>query len=117
MLRLEACANFILLSSANPIKSAEDSSETAGALMALIKKIDVDKYFAAKRNMRLGRIGLLSRPSPAAALPVEKVAKASRSTVNRARGTSLPSVPAIAIPIVASSGVKEDRTLPGRTRE
>ena len=30
--------------------------------MALIKKIDVDKYFAARRAMRLGRIGPVSRP-------------------------------------------------------
>ena len=33
--------------------------------MALIKKIDVDEYFAARRAMRLGRLGMVSRPGVA----------------------------------------------------
>ena len=44
------------MSSADPVKAAEDMNRTAGAAVALIKKIDVDKYFAERRAMRLGRI-------------------------------------------------------------
>jgi hypothetical protein len=30
--------------------------------MALIKKIDVEKYFAARRATKLGRLGMVSQP-------------------------------------------------------
>jgi hypothetical protein len=85
--------------------------------MALIKKIDVDNYFAEKRAMRLGRTGPLSRSAVAATKPAEKATKAPRAIGNRGRVSSFQSVPATVIPIVAGSGVTKDRTLPGSRQE
>jgi hypothetical protein len=85
--------------------------------MALIKKIDVDKYFAARRAMRLGRIGLLRQPDAAGTEPAGKATKAPRVIGNRTPGHSSPSVSATAIPTVSVSDVKEDRSLPGSRQE
>jgi hypothetical protein len=85
--------------------------------MALIKKIDVDNYFAEKRAMRLGRTGPLSRSATAATKPAEKATKVPRSISNRGRVSSFSGVPATVIPIAAASGVKKDRTLPGSREE
>jgi hypothetical protein len=85
--------------------------------MALIKKIDVENYFAARRAMRLGRIGLLRRPAVAGTEPAGKATEAQRLIGNRTLGDSSPSVSAIATPIVAVSDVKEDRSLPESGQE
>jgi len=44
--------------------------------MSLIKKIDVEKHFVAKRAMRLGRMPSLGQPGPA---PVKPVAPAKKT--------------------------------------
>jgi len=44
--------------------------------MALIKKIDVDNYFATKRATRLGRISMVSKPAPVVTEPAERPANA-----------------------------------------
>jgi hypothetical protein len=85
--------------------------------MALIKKIDVDNYFAAKRAMRLGRIGMVSQPAAAGTVPAGKVKRAPRLIGNRGRVSSFQSVPATVISIAADSGVKEDRALPASRHE
>jgi len=81
--------------------------------MALIKKIDVDNYFAAKRATRLGRSLMASRPAAAVTEPTGKPVKAKRPTGDRTRRNSSPGVPAVVIPIVANSSVRENRTFPG----
>jgi hypothetical protein len=43
--------------------------------MSLIKKIDVPKYFAARRAMRLGSVQGLSRPGTATDTAIAKEAK------------------------------------------
>ncbi len=79
--------------------------------MGLIKKVDVDNYFAAKRAMKLGRTGLLNQPAATGTEPAGKSKNAPRSISNRTRGRSSPSIPAIVIPIVPGSRVKQGRTL------
>ena len=81
--------------------------------MSLIKKVDVEEHFAAKRAMKLGRVrpmGQLSKTT--AAGRTGTAAKAPRSSGNVTSGPLSPSVPAIVIPIVAGSGARENRTLP-----
>ena len=71
--------------------------------MALIKKIDVEEYFAARRAMRLGRIGLLSKSSAAGTGPVAK--KSVPAPVEAlTSGHSSPSDFPASIPILSDSG-------------
>jgi len=81
--------------------------------MALIKKIDADKYFADRRAMRLGRIEPMSQPDAAGTEPAGKSTKTPRLIGNRARRNSSPTIPATVIPMVSGSGPRTDRTLPG----
>jgi hypothetical protein len=71
--------------------------------MGLIKKIDVDKHFAAWRAMRLGRTGPLSqvgsRREPAAmaknapaSIAVDAVEHSSPTESERARGSTPPRI-------------------------
>jgi hypothetical protein len=85
--------------------------------MALIKKVDVNGYFAAKRATRLGRLGMVRQPVTAGTVPAGKAKKTPRVNGNRNRVNSSPSVPAIVIPIVAGFGVRRDSALPGSRKE
>jgi len=85
--------------------------------MALIKKIDVEKHFAARRAMRLGRIWPVSSPVAAGTVPAGKAANAPRLIGNRTLQNSTPGISATSTPMVAGSGVREDRTLPGSRQE
>jgi hypothetical protein len=72
--------------------------------MALIKKIDVEKYFAARRAMRLGRIGILRQPVAAGTEPAGKATKAPRLIGNRTLGAPSSSASSASIPIMSDSG-------------
>jgi len=99
------------------MKAAEGIKKTTGAAMALIKKIDVEEHFAARRAMRLGRIGLLSPPIAARAAPAVKVAKAPRFIDDHTSEILSPSVSATAIPIMSSSGRNRLLKPPGSRQE
>jgi hypothetical protein len=71
--------------------------------MALIKRIDVDKYFSAKRAMKLRRLGLTSQTVTAGTVPAGKAAKAPGLIDTRTREGSSPGVSATSIPMVAGS--------------
>jgi hypothetical protein len=69
--------------------------------MTLIKKIDVDNHFAARRAMRLGRIG----PFGAAAIksaPKRNSAPSTAETLSLKRPS--PSTSSASIPIQSDSG-------------
>jgi hypothetical protein len=85
--------------------------------MSLIKKIDVDNYFAAKRARRLGKTGPLGHNNAAKIETSGKSANTPRSIGNRSRGRSSPMVPATVIPIVPGSGTRQSRTLLGSRQE
>jgi hypothetical protein len=90
------------MSSADPIKSAEDMNKTTGAAMALIKKIDVDKYFAAKRAMRLARIWPVSQPVAAGTVPAAKRKRVPAPAEALTLEHFSPSVSSAPIPIIDS---------------
>ena len=71
--------------------------------MALIKKIDVEVYFAAKRAMRLGRIGRMSQPVAAGTEPAAKRKRVPVSTEAPTLGNSSPSVSSASIPLMSDS--------------
>lgn len=82
--------------------------------MSLIKKVDVEEHFAARRAMRLGRampLGQLSKATVAGNKGT--AAKTPRSIGNVTSRPSSPIIPAVAIPIVAGFGARENYTLPG----
>jgi hypothetical protein len=62
--------------------------------MSLIKKIDVEKHFAARRALRLGRTGPLSRAG-ARMEPTAKEKNAPASLQDGARGCLSPSASVI----------------------
>jgi hypothetical protein len=70
--------------------------------MSLIKKIDVEKYFAARRARRLGRTGLLGQVG-ARIEPAAKAKSASASIEEVTPGHSSLSTPVTPIPITADS--------------
>jgi hypothetical protein len=78
--------------------------------MAIIKKIDVEKYFAARRAMRLGRIGLMSHP-------VAERKKVPASANAFALGQSSLSVASASIPITYDSGRNRLLRPPGSGQE
>jgi hypothetical protein len=68
--------------------------------MALIKKIDVEKHFAARRAMRLGRIWPVSSPDRAGTAVAGKATNAPRLIDNRlpekvSQGVSSPLIPIV----------------------
>lgn len=84
--------------------------------MGLIKKIDVEEYFAARRAMRLGRKHRLSQPDETATKAAPGAANAPRPAGNLTPKQSSPSLPSKAIPIVSDSG--RNRLLrPPRSRQ
>jgi hypothetical protein len=64
--------------------------------MSLIKKIDVDKYFASRQAMRLGRTGPLSRSSA-------KIERTGKTTITAAFIEGVTPVPISADSEVASA--------------
>ena len=79
--------------------------------MSLIKKVDVEKHFAARRAMRLGRTGPLSRGSAQmAAATTAKSAPASAQ--DGAMKHSSPSTSVTPIPIGPDSDGPGVPTLP-----
>lgn len=68
--------------------------------MSLIKKIDVDKHFAARRAMRLGRTGPLSESG----FRIERTPKAAIATATTKEvtpGYSSVSAPVTPVPLAA----------------
>ena len=88
-----------------------------GAGMALIKKIDVDNYFAAKRATRLGRFSPVSKPATVVIEPAKKPANAPRVIGDRTRETSTPSACSVSIPITSGSGRNRLLRPPGSWQE
>ncbi len=83
--------------------------------MGLIKKIDVEKHFAERRAMRLGRTGPLSQ----AGARVERTAKAKSAPALVevvAPGHSSPSALVTPIPIIADAGGNSVSAVP-RSRQ
>jgi hypothetical protein len=72
--------------------------------MALIKKIDVDKYFAAKRAMRSGRLGMVSQHGVAEIKPAAKKQSVPASVKALPLETPSPGISSASIPIVFDSG-------------
>ncbi len=85
--------------------------------MALIKKIDVDKYFAAKRAMRLGRLGMVSRPGLAGIKSAAKKKSVPASAETLPLEDSSPSVSSASIPIMFESGRNRLLRPPGSRQE
>ena len=105
------------MSSAALRKAAEDMNGTTGAPMALIKKIDVEKYFAAKRAMRLGRLGFSGHPVVTGTEPAAKRKRVPASTEAPTLGHSSPSVSSASIPITTDSGRNRLLRPPGSGQE
>jgi len=72
--------------------------------MSLIKKIDVEKHFAARRAMRLGRVRPASQPHATGIKPPGTAAHAPRSTGDLSPGHSSRSVSSASIPITSDFG-------------
>jgi hypothetical protein len=79
--------------------------------MSLIKKIDVEKHLEARRAMRLGRTGPLSRPV-ARIEPAPKAKNAPAFIEDVIPGHSSPSASVTSIPIVADSDGSRGFTVP-----
>jgi hypothetical protein len=75
-----------------------------GAAMSLIKKIDVDKHFAARRAMRLGRMQPLSQLGTAGTKSAAKSNRVPASAETSTLEHSSPSVSSASIPITSDSG-------------
>ena len=85
--------------------------------MALIKKIDVEKHFAASRAMMLGKIGLMSQPVAAPTEPVAERKKVPASAEALSLGQSSSRVSSVAIPILFDSGRNRLLRPPGSRQE
>lgn len=84
--------------------------------MALIKKIDVDEYFAARRAVRLGRLGMVSRPGVAGIKSAAKKKSVLAYAEVLTSEDSPPSVSSPSTPIISDSG--RNRLLrPPRSRQ
>jgi hypothetical protein len=79
--------------------------------MSLIKKIDVEKHFAARRATRLGRTGPLSRASARMA-PAAAVKNASAPVKDGGMRLSSPRESVTPIPIAPDSDGFRVSTLP-----
>ncbi len=77
--------------------------------MTLIKKIDVERHFAARRAMRLGRIRPLSQPGAARNAPAAAAKDTAAFREDFTQEHSSPEVSAAPIPITPVSG--ENRLL------
>ena len=67
--------------------------------MALIKKVDVEKYFADRRAMRRGRIAPASQTNAAQIKPTGRAAKAPVPVGDLALEDSSASTSSVSIPI------------------
>ncbi len=85
--------------------------------MALIKKIDVDKYFAARRAMRLGRLGMVSQPGLAGIKSAAKKKSVPPSAEALPLENSSPSVSSVSIPVMFDSGRNRLLRPPGSRQE
>lgn len=85
--------------------------------MSLIKKIDVENHFAARRAMRLGRVGLMSQSAAAVTGQVGKPPKVPRVITSRTLETSSPGVTSAPIPIPSDSGRNRLLRPPGNRQE
>jgi hypothetical protein len=84
--------------------------------MALIKKIDVDRYFAERRAMRRGRIASGKQPDAAGIKLNTKTAKTPSSVGNSTPEHLSANASAASIPIASDSG--RNRLLrPPRSRQ
>ena len=72
--------------------------------MTLIKKIDVDAHFAARRAMRLGRIPMMCPPGGAAIKPSAAKKKAPAFNQDFVVEHSSANVAAVSIPIASDAG-------------
>ncbi len=72
--------------------------------MALIKKIDVEKYFADRRALRRGRIGPASQPHAAPIKPTERASNVPRAVGNLTPEHSSASACSTSIPVPFNSG-------------
>jgi hypothetical protein len=85
--------------------------------MSLIKKVDVEEHFAARRAMRLGRIGPVSQPAAARVEPAAKRKSVPASAKALTLEHSSPSVSPAAIPIAPYSGRNRLLRPPGSRQE
>jgi hypothetical protein len=85
--------------------------------MALIKKIDVEKHFAARRAVRLGRVGFMSQSAAAVTDRAGKPKNVPRVIANRIPETSSPIASSISIPITSDSGRNRLLRPPGSRQE
>ena len=85
--------------------------------MALIKKIDVDKYFAERRAMRLRRLGLGSQPAAAQTEPGAKRERVPVSADALILENSSQSVSSASIPIAFDPGRNRLLRPPGSRQE
>jgi hypothetical protein len=84
--------------------------------MALIKKIDVDEYFAKRRATRLGRLGLVSQPGVAGFKSEDKRERVPASVDALTLGDSSPGVSSASVSVMFDSG--RNRLLrPPRSRQ
>jgi lactam utilization protein B len=85
--------------------------------MALIKKIDVEKYFADRRALRRGRIAPTSQPDATRTKPAGRAAKAAGPVRNPTLEQSSASASPASIPIVHDSGQSSLLRPPGSWQE
>jgi len=85
--------------------------------MGLIKKIDVDKYFAAKRAMRLRRLGLVSQHGSAEIKSAATRKRVQASAEALTLGHSSPSVSSTLVPMTSDSGRNRLLRPPGSRQE
>jgi hypothetical protein len=81
--------------------------------MSLIKKIDVEKHFAARRAMRRGTIGPLGLPGAARIKPAAPQKKAPAFIEDFAGEHSSPSASATSIPLTSDSSRSRLLRAPG----
>lgn len=84
--------------------------------MALIKKIDVNKYFAERRAIRLGRLGLVSHPGAAGVKSTDKK-RVPASADALTLGDFYPSVSSASNPIMSDPGRNRLLRAPGSRQE
>jgi hypothetical protein len=85
--------------------------------MALIKKIDVEKYFAARRAVMLGRLRMVSQPSVAGIKSAAKKPNVPASAEALPLENSSPSLSSASIPITFNSGRNRLLRPPGSRQE
>jgi hypothetical protein len=72
--------------------------------MALIKKIDVEKYFVARRAMRVARLGMVSERVAAGTVPATKGKRVPSTAEVPTLRHSSPGVSSASIPLMSDSG-------------